>query len=190
MFTVARSGAVSDMYSGDAPPCLIMHKYGECATKEISCLWLELLFASPACFFWLSLRCHGLHWTFLYSRSELLPRRIDLQWDLLGRASPLCYDRLQGWEGVWRQTELSAQITEHQKQNLWTFQSVPSTAAPPRGKDPRLPPVHYNPVRASWSDDAASKNRNNVQREQSGHAETALCFYRALNSFPLLSDSI
>lgn len=146
MFAVARSGAVSDMYSGDAPPCLIMHKYGVMRHKGNLLLVTGVVLRLSPVPFWLSLRCHGLHWTFLHSRSELLPRRIDLQWDLLGKAFPLCYDRLQGWEGVWRQTELSAQITEHQKQNLWTFLNVPSTAAPPRRKDPRLPPVHYNPV--------------------------------------------
>lgn len=144
MFTVARSGAVSDMYSGDAPPSLIMHKYGECATKEISCLWLELLFASSPVPFWLFLCCLGLHWTFLYSTSELLPRRIDLQWDLLGRASPLCYDRLRGWEGVRRQTELSTQITEHQKQN---FPKCSINWRPTLEKGPETPPpVRYNPV--------------------------------------------
>lgn len=144
MFTVARSGAVSDMYSGDAPPCLIMHKYGECTTKEISCLnWSSKLFALPSC---LSDCLSGLHWTFLYSGSKLLARRIDLQWDLLGRASPLCYDRSQGWEGVRTQTELSDQITEHQKQNLWTFQNISSTATLPLRRDLRLPLVHYNPV--------------------------------------------
>lgn len=49
MFTVAKSEAASDMYSGDAPPCSIIHKYNESATKEISYMWLELLLASPLC---------------------------------------------------------------------------------------------------------------------------------------------
>lgn len=43
---------------------------------------------------------------------------------------------------------------------------------------------------ASWSDNAASKSRNNVEGEQDGQAETTLHFYHALNSFSLLSDSI
>lgn len=172
MFTVARSGAVSDMYSGDAPPCLIMNKYGECATKEIFCLWLELLFASPPCLpDCLSLPRFTLN--ILIQQIWAAARQNWFTVRFIGQSFPeLCYDRLQGWEGVWKQTELSAQITEHRKQNLWTFQNVPSTTPRPgeRTRDPPHPPpptVHYNPVPGQLIGQHSIKEQKIMFRENS-----------------------
>lgn len=71
--------------------------------------------------------------------SELLPRRIDFQPTLLGRASSAFVmtdsDACGG-----KQT--SALRLQHRKQNFGTFQNVPSATAPPSWKDLRIPRVH------------------------------------------------
>lgn len=147
---------------------------------------------------WLSLRCHGLHGTFLNSKSELLPRRIDLQWDLLGRPSLLCYDRRQGWGGVQGKTEPCARITKTKNKDLWTFSKMFNPlAAPPWGKDlcslphravheSKLPRQLIEVVR-HWK-----KKRGKLRRARAKRAELrqSICFCHALNSLPFLPDSI
>lgn len=144
MFTVARSGAVSDMYSGDAPPSLIMHKYGECATKEISCLWLELLFASPLCLS--DCFCAALVYTEHSYTAHLscCPEELiysEIYWAELPRFVMTGFGGEKECGGK-QNSALRLQNTKNK-----TFQNVPLTDAPPWRKDPRLPPpVRYNPV--------------------------------------------
>lgn len=190
MFTVARSGAVSDMYSGDAPPCLIMHKYGECATKEISCLWLELLFASPPC---LS-DCLSTAMVYIehsYSADlSCCPEELiysEIYWAELPRF--VMTDSRGEKECAGKQN--SALRLQNTKNKTYELSKMFHLLLPRPGERTRDSPLcNKTQFRASWSDNVASKGRNNVQGEQPGQAETALCFYHALNSFPLLSDSI
>lgn len=85
--------------------------------------------------FWLSLHRHGLH---SYT-ADLSCCPVELIYSEIYWAELPCFVMTGsgGEKECGGKQNSGAHITEQQKQNLWTFQNVPSSAAPPRWKDPR-----------------------------------------------------
>ena len=169
MFTVARSGAVSDMYSGDAPPSLIMHKYGECATKEISCLWLELLFASPLCLS--DCFCAALVYTEHSYTAHLSCCPEELIYSAIYWAELPCFV-MTGFRGEKEcgGKQNSALRLQNAKNKTYELSKMFPLLTPHPGERTRDSPPQcaITQFRASWSHNAASKNRNNVSERTAG----------------------
>lgn len=156
MFTVARSGPVSDMYSGDAPSCLIMHKYGECATKEISCLDWSCSLPLPGAFLIVS----PLPWFTLNILIQQIWAAAQKNWFTVRFIRQSFAALLWQTSGVRRSEEANRTQSSGYRTPKTKLMNFPQCSIHRRttpGKGPRLPLVHYNPVQASWLDSAASK---------------------------------
>lgn len=165
MFTVARSGAVSVMYSGDAPTCLIMHKCGECATKEISCFWLELFLVPPLCCFdCLSTAMvyieHSYAADLSCSPEELIYS--EIYWVELPR---FVMTDSRGEEECGVRTQHSDYRTL--KTKLMNFLKCSIYCRSALEKGPKTPGVHYYPVPGQLIWRGSVKSRNNVQGKHS-----------------------
>lgn len=162
--------------------------------KSPACDW-SLLFAAPLC---LSncLGCHGLHWTFLYSGSVLLPRRIDLQFFYWAELSRFAMTDSRGEKKCGGKQNSALRLQNTKNNNLWTFQNPPSTGRPAPWKRTQdslqstiTQTTHHQRAEIMFRENIL-QDKTSVDRQSRAKLRQPSCFYHSQNSVPLLSDSI